>query len=185
MADSPFDSFDDDDIPDAGGQPPAFFKAPDEPVAPMRFRPFAWGALIMELLMDPGAEAEVLAAHGATRDEVALLFKTNKEFQIAVRECKSVIKAQGPNAGFVMRSKMMAEDLLTDMYKLGKSPTTPTALRVRIAENAASWGRLDPKHDKSSTDAGDKGVHFSFNIIGLNRSLPGIVAAEITEIDDK
>lgn len=183
MSGTPFESFD-DDFDEEGPRPPLSSRE-EQPQAPLRLRPFAWGALIMALIMDPGKQAEVLHENNTTADEVEELFKNNEEFRIAVKECQSVIKAQGPNAGFVLRAKIMAEDLLGDMYMIGKDRNTPAALRIRVAENAAAWGRLDPKHDKGRTDATDTGVHLSFNIIGLERPFPGVVSVEPTRVSEK
>lgn len=174
----PFDSFGDDDDDDfEGGEPETL---PEKPPVPIRMRPWSWGALIMEMLTDPDNADDIILAHGTTPAEVRQLFETNREFQVALRECRSVITAQGPNAGFVLRSKMLAEDMLDTMYEMAKSKTATHAVKLRAIEDLVSWGRLNPKDDKSRNEATDTGVHLTMNFIGLKRNIPQIIDVEPT-----
>lgn len=172
-----FDGFEDDsdDAP-----PPAVVPPP----LPFRFRPMSWGSLILEMLMTPESADEILAVHNTTVEEVQGLINSNPEFQAAMRECKSRVKAHGTSSGFVLRSQMIAEELLPRMYQLAISPTTPVAMQMRAIENAVDWARLNPKNDKGRTDATDTGVHVSINMIGL-KDMPQIVSVESTAEDKK
>lgn len=176
--DSIFSEFEDDDEPQTSGE--ITTPAPPGPAPIPPLRPWGWGALIMDLLLDPQHAEEVVIAHGTTSDEVMNLIRTNKEFQTALRECKSRLAAHGPNAGFVLRSQVMAEELLPRVYKLASHDGVPPAVALRAIENVVNWGRMDPRHDKDRTTATDAGVHVTFNFQGVPGDIPKIVAVEST-----
>lgn len=183
----PFDGFDDDDADERikTDAAPIWYDTDDghHTQVPIAMRPHEWGGLIMEILLDPKRIDKIVKAHGTSYDEVEELMKTNREFQIAIREARSRIRAHGPNSGFVLRTQFMAEDLLGDLYALAKNPATPPAVRLRAIENTVGWARLDPKLDKDRRDATDHGVHVSFNVIGLGQELPRVVSVEPTQIE--
>lgn len=177
----PFIGFDDEDAEErslASAAPHYEVDDPVEQVTPMRFRPMAWGSLLMEVLLDPEKVDKILAAHNTTAEEVNDLLKHNTGFQTALREVKSRITAHGPNAGFVLRNQMLAEELLPTVYALASDKTVPPAVRLRAIENTVGWGRMDPKQDKNRGEASDTGAHFTMNFIGLDG--PKIVSVEST-----
>ena len=106
----------------------------------------------------------------------------NAEFQTAMRECRSRVKAHGSSSGFVLRNQMIAVELLPEMYKMAVDKQSPPAVRLRAIENAVSWGRMDPKQDKDRKESTDTGVHLSLNFIGMKEA-PKIVSIEPTRID--
>lgn len=46
---------------------------------------------------------------------------------------------------FAAKSRVLAEDLLADIYRMAKDTDTPAAMRVKTLENLVDWGRLAPK----------------------------------------
>lgn len=64
--------------------------------------------------------------------------------------------------GFSVKAKILAEDLLSDIYQMAKDPGTPAQMRVRTLENLVEWGRLAPK--QSATDVAGTGFSVTINM---------------------
>lgn len=159
-----FESFDDDemDLPPMESALPAL---PEMLEDPPRLKPINWGALIMEIMLEPDKISEIATLYHTTLEEIYDLRMNNAEFQRAMREVKSRIAGLGSNMGFVLRNQAMAEEMLVDMYRLAKDKATPAALRVRITENSVKWGRMDPGLEKDRNEKRDMGVNVVMNTI--------------------
>lgn len=87
---------------------------------------------------------------------------------------------------FAAKSRVLAEDLLADVYLMAKDPDTPAAMRVKTLENLVEWGRLVPKN----TVADVPGAGFSITInlggaktpqtIDLTPPTPAATPAQVT-----
>lgn len=176
-----FESFDDDEeiVP-----PPALVSMdgddPETDEIERHLKPIEWGGIIMEILLNPTKVNEIVVAYNTTVEELNTLLKTNKEFQTAVMEVKSRIAAHGPNAGFVLRSQVLAEEMLGTMAKMIEDRHTPHAIRMRGIENAVAWGRMDPRQDKDRNKNQDLGAHVQLNFFGMDSNGPKIVSVEST-----
>jgi hypothetical protein len=47
---------------------------------------------------------------------------------------------------FSAKARVLAEDLLADIYRMAKDVDTPAAMRVKTLENLVDWGKLAPKN---------------------------------------
>jgi hypothetical protein len=65
---------------------------------------------------------------------------------------------------FTAKAKILAEDLLSDMYHMAKDDDTPAQVRLKVLENLVDWGKLAPKSD-SMTAAG-AGFSVTINLGG-------------------
>jgi hypothetical protein len=66
---------------------------------------------------------------------------------------------------FEAKCKVLAEDLLSQYYHMGRDMETPAAVRSKVVENLVEWANLKPKTSAAGMAAGSG---FSINIV-----LPG------------
>jgi hypothetical protein len=90
----------------------------------------------------------------AEYDEIA----KNKVYRGYVKEYTAELKEKG--FGFAAKARVLAEDLLADVYRMAKDTDTPAAIRVKTLENLVEWGQLVPKVAKGA----DAGAGFSVTI---------------------
>lgn len=109
--------------------------------------------------------SEFLLAEGISDAEYAGISK-NPEYQRFLREYKADLTANG--FSFAAKARVLAEDLLADVYLMAKDSDTPAAMRVKTLENLVDWGRLVPKADPTAAGAG-----FSVTI-NLGGALPAV-----------
>lgn len=121
-----------------------------------------YGALAFDLAMKTAPLAQIMDVYGLTEAGLTALIDT-PAFKDAVADAKAQLAEHGPIAGFVIRSRFIAEDLLTDMFQLAKSATTDSALRFKIFQGMAQYARVDPATTKQKGDQGSGGVNVVLN----------------------
>lgn len=89
----------------------------------------------------------------------------NSVYQGYVTAYKAELKESG--FSFSAKARILAEDLLGDIYLMAKDPDTPAQMRVKTLENLVEWGRLAPK--QSPTEAAGSGFSVTINLGGGNR----------------
>lgn len=67
----------------------------------------------------------------------------NPQYQRYLKDYKADLTENG--FSFAAKSRVLAEDLLADIYRMAKDPDAPAAMRVKTLENLVDWGRLAPK----------------------------------------
>lgn len=147
----------------------------DELAVPGReFAKASWGSLAFDLVLRVAPMPDILAAYGLTQQHFAVLLDT-PAFVAALRDAQAQMRAHGAQAGFVFRSRALAEDLLPDIYGLAKDNRTDAVLRHRIFESLARYALLDPASTKKGGDGG--GVRVVFNLAQGIRGLEHITGA--------
>ncbi|RQH02723.1 hypothetical protein [Paraburkholderia dinghuensis] len=141
----------------------------------------AWGALAFDLVLHAAPLADIRSTYGLTLSQFAALLAT-PAFVAALRDAQAQLREHGAQAGFVFRSRALAEDLLPDIYALAKDERTDAQLRHRIFESLARYAQLDPAVMKKG-DAGG-GVQVVFNLAGGIRGLSHVVPAVQVVKDD-
>ena len=82
----------------------------------------------------------------------------NPTYQRYLKDFTAELRESG--FSFAAKSRVLAEDLLADIYRMAKSIETPAAMRVKTLENLVEWGKLAPKKDPSEV----AGAGFSVTI---------------------
>ncbi|MGF6599809.1 hypothetical protein P3T23_004543 [Paraburkholderia sp. GAS448] len=134
----------------------------------------SWGSLAFDLVLRVAPLAEIIAAYGLGPARFDALLDT-PAFVAALRDAQSQLREHGAQAGFVFRSRALAEDLLPDIYGLAKSPATDAQLRHRIFESLARYALLDPAASRRAGDGG--GVRVIFNLAAGIRGMGHVVPA--------
>ena len=67
----------------------------------------------------------------------------NPQYQRYLKDYKADLTENG--FSFAAKARVLAEDLLADVYRMAKDSDTPAAMRVKTLENLVDWGRLAPK----------------------------------------
>tara|TARA_R110000868_G_scaffold100451_7_gene276259 strand:- start:1339 stop:1938 length:600 start_codon:yes stop_codon:yes gene_type:complete len=67
----------------------------------------------------------------------------NPQYQRYLKDFKADLTENG--FSFSAKARVLAEDLLADIYRMAKDTDTPAAMRVKTLENLVDWGRLAPK----------------------------------------
>jgi hypothetical protein len=67
----------------------------------------------------------------------------NPQYQRYLKDYKADLTENG--FSFAAKARVLAEDLLADVYRMAKDVDTPAAMRVKTLENLVDWGRLAPK----------------------------------------
>lgn len=68
---------------------------------------------------------------------------------------------------FSYKSKILAEELLPDLYHMVRNEDLPAAARAKIAENLVEWGGLKPQPAAVPVTPPGGGFHITFNIPAL------------------
>ncbi|MGE8165203.1 hypothetical protein ACQKRQ_34270 [Paraburkholderia sp. NPDC080076] len=154
----------------------------DEPAVPQvaeprEFAKASWGSLAFDLVLRVAPLPEILATYRLTQRQFAVLLDT-PAFVAALRDAQAQMRAHGAQAGFVFRSRALAEDLLPDIYNLAKDGRTDAVLRHRIFESLARYALLDPASTKKGGDGGG-GVQVVFNLAAGIRGMEHITGVPV------
>jgi len=84
----------------------------------------------------------------------------NPMYQRLLKEYKEELTESG--FGFSAKARLLAEDLLTDIYHMAKDKDTPAVMRVKTLEHLVDWGNLAPK--KVVADIGGAGYSITINL---------------------
>lgn len=94
-----------------------------------------------------------------TAQEYADISK-NPTYQRYLKDFKAELVESG--FSFSAKARVLAEDLLADIYLMAKDSDTPAQMRVKTLENLVEWGRLAPKI--TSNDAPGAGFSVTINL---------------------
>lgn len=97
----------------------------------------------------------------------------NPAYQRMVREFTDELNEKG--FSFSAKCRVLAEDLIGDVYRMAKDSDTPAAMRVKTLENLVEWGLLKPK--VAVTEANSGGYSITIN---LSPGASGAGAGNIT-----
>lgn len=91
---------------------------------------------------------EILASEGLTQAEYDSI-STNPQFQRYRDAYATELRDNG--FSFAAKCKVLAEDLLPNMYHLARDPDVPAAVKAKIHENLVEWAELKPKNNVQAT----------------------------------
>lgn len=135
-----------------------------------------WGALAFDLVLRAAPLETILETFNITSDTLKSLL-ANPNFKATIEDAKAQVKQYGAEAGFVLRARTLCEDLMPDMYRIAKDPTTDPKQRESIFNSFARYGLLDPSTNKKQT--ADTGVKVVFNLGAGVRGMEHIIPAQI------
>jgi len=103
----------------------------------------------------------------------------NPVYQRYLKDFKSELGEKG--FSFAAKARLLAEDLLADIYRMAKNADTPAAMRVKTLENLVDWGNLAPKALVQTAT----GPGYSITINLNNAPKTTVIDAETTDIVPK
>lgn len=107
-----------------------------------------------------------LAQECLTLQEYEAISK-NPTYKRYVKDFKAELTENG--FSFSAKARVLAEDLLGDIYLMAKDVDTPAQMRVKTLENLVEWGRLAPK--QTQNDLPGSGFSITINLPGQNGSI--------------
>lgn len=193
--------FDDDGQPDAGWTPnvvhtqAAHTQAEQEHVQAQTElsppRPVldaeVWASFCYDLLLAPDAHVRVCADYSITENDLSLLLD-NPAFKARLRECRAHVQSMGPNAGFILMARMLAEKHVATLGQLASDIKIAPAVRLRAIENMTRYAHLDPsttppekREPGTQGSSGGALVQLIFNG-SLKREITAVVDGQAQEI---
>lgn len=103
----------------------------------------------------------------------------NPQYQRYLKDFKADLTENG--FSFSAKARVLAEDLLADIYRMAKDVDTPAAMRVKTLENLVDWGKLAPK--ATADVASGPGYSITISLNGAPKTTT--IDATATEIRPK
>ena len=85
----------------------------------------------------------------------------NPQYQRYLKDYKADLTENG--FSFSAKARVLAEDLLADIYRMAKDTDTPAAMRVKTLENLVDWGKLAPKNTADIASGPGYSITISLN----------------------
>lgn len=99
----------------------------------------------------------------------------NPQYQRYLKDFKADLTENG--FSFSAKARVLAEDLLADIYRMAKDVDTPAAMRVKTLENLVDWGKLAPK--TTADVASGPGYSITISLNGAPKTT--VIDVETTE----
>jgi hypothetical protein len=130
-------------------------------------------------LLGPNEPLSVfLAQECLTLQEYEAIAK-NPTYVRYLKDFKTELSENG--FSFSAKARVLAEDLLADIYRMAKDVDTPAAMRVKTLENLVDWGKLSPKNTAEIAS----GPGYSITINLNNGPKTTVIEAETTDVTPK
>lgn len=123
---------------------------------------------------------EIIASEGITAAEYDQISKNPQFKRYYTQYCKDLSEN---GFSFEAKSKVLAEDLLPEAYRMARDPDVPAPVRAKMIENIVEWGNLKPKASQLAVTGGS-GFSISINFPDSvpKAEIKDINAAEDAEI---
>lgn len=123
---------------------------------------------------------EIIASEGITATEYDQISKNPQFKRYYTQYCKDLSEN---GFSFEAKSKVLAEDLLPEAYRMARDPDVPAPVRAKMIENIVEWGNLKPKASQLAVTGGS-GFSISINFPDSvpKAEIKDINAAEDAEI---
>ena len=151
-----------------GTLPPA---ALDPTVADTKpFGAHQFGDLALQLVLNARPVDDLLADFNLTHEQFGVLLD-NPVFVAAIEESKRLIASYGRDAGFRIRARAVAEDLVGKVYNDALLQTTDPALRHKILITMAAFAGYSDK--PTAEQQGPTGMSVTINVGSGVRGVSG------------
>lgn len=123
--------------------------------------------------------ADVLKREGVSQQEYAHI-SANNIYQKYLTAYTKELTENG--FSFSAKARVLAEDLLPNLYYIARDVDSPAPSRIKAIENLVEWGELKPKENARAT----MGAGFSINIVLPDGNSQGatISVTENQELED-
>jgi hypothetical protein len=101
---------------------------------------------------------DVLKREGVSQQEYANISANNTYQQYLTAYTKELTEN---GFSFSAKARVLAEDLLPNLYYIARDVDSPAPSRIKAIENLVEWGELKPKENARAT----MGAGFSINIV--------------------
>lgn len=135
--------------------------APPEP-AQAGLSTARWPKLAYELAVGVDDAATLAARHGLTFDEFRVVLN-HPLFQRILQEAVADVRTNG--SGFREKAKVIAEDLLPDLYSIAKNPNVHPSIRLDTAKFVTEAAGLKTGGRGDGTQAGGGGARFTLRVL--------------------
>lgn len=130
------------------------------------------GSFCRELTLNLEPLEDLLASWELTPDAYEVL-RRSEFFQNEMRAAVEEVRAMGPDAGFITRCKLLAEDALPQMVGLMTNATTPPEVKVKLFDTFTDLARLKPQ--KQVAQEGSRGPAVVFNFGAGIKGIPSTI----------
>lgn len=120
---------------------------------------------------------EIIASEGITAAEYDQISKNPQFKRYYTQYCKDLSEN---GFSFEAKSKVLAEDLLPEAYRMARDPDVPAPVRAKLIENIVEWGNLKPKPSQLAVTGGS-GFSISIN---FPDSVPKAEIKDIIDAED-
>lgn len=123
---------------------------------------------------------EIIASEGITAAEYDQISKNPQFKRYYTQYCKDLSEN---GFSFEAKSKVLAEDLLPEAYRMARDPDVPAPVRAKLIENIVEWGNLKPKPSQLAVTGGSGfSISINFPDSAPKAEIKDINAAEDAEI---
>ena len=123
---------------------------------------------------------EIIASEGITAAEYDQISKNPQFKRYYTQYCKDLSEN---GFSFEAKSKVLAEDLLPEAYRMARDPDVPAPVRAKLIENIVEWGNLKPKASQLAVSGGSGfSISINFPDSAPKAEIKDINAAEDAEI---
>lgn len=135
-----------------------------------KLSPVTMGSFAKELVLAIEPLPDLLKSWELTNEEYETL-RANPNFHKELLQATEEVRAMGPDAGFIMRAKILSEDFLEDIVCLMGDKNTPAETRVAIFKHITELARLQPPKNLPNGNYGPIGPSVVFN---FGAGMPGV-----------
>lgn len=127
------------------------------------------GSFAKELVLGLEPLDDLLQSWELTQEQYEDL-RTNPNFHKELLQATEEVRALGPDAGFIMRAKILSEDFLETIVGLMGNSSVPAEVKVNIFKHITDLARLQPAKNVQQNN-GQSGPSVIFN---FGAGMPGI-----------
>lgn len=157
----------------------------DEPFgsfsAPCNVPASVWGSVILDLVLQTSDEQSIAEAYGLDLPGLEAL-KIHPPFMAELEKVSTYVDSLGPDAGFILRSRALAEAALPEMGRLVMNKDIHPSVRTKLFNDLVRFANLDPQttQDKAKNTGPQTTVHINMGGI-LKASATAIIDVEPTD----
>lgn len=123
---------------------------------------------------------EIIASEGITATEYDQISKNPQFMRYYTQYCKDLSEN---GFSFEAKSKVLAEDLLPEAYRMARDPDVPAPVRAKMIENIVEWGNLKPKASQLAVSGGSGfSISIKFPDSAPKAEIKDVIDAEDAEI---
>lgn len=131
------------------------------------------GTFCRELVLQLEPLPDLLKSWEMTDADYATLRKS-EFFQHELTNAVQEVQAMGPDAGFIQRCKILAEESLGNMVGIMNDKITPPETKVKLFDTFTELGRLKPQKQSVNAQQAENGPRGTQVVFNFGVGMPGL-----------